>query len=407
MFSGSEAIDLNVRAARDDKETRLANELIANESEATGYTDRWSVNWGQGYPGFAPEHTRLAYWRDELAGALRIHSETIRLGEARLKVGGLGWLTTTARHRDKGIGRRLLMDALNYLAEHQFHLAMMFGRHNVHYPFGFVHCLPDYMVEVETFEALKHGNPYKTRKARTGDVQTLQRIHNDNDGPVACSILRTSGHFAHRAREFATCYVITDDQGRVNAYFFVEDYGDHLLVDEVGVRAPELCGAVTRACGDIAADQHHGRIRFLVPPSHVFARYFLDHPSLHEIQVLSDGGGMMAIINQSEMVESLIPEWEALIAGSVLRDARTEVTLNIQGEPIRIRVIKGAVDCAPSPGRSRVEVTDREMLHLITGYRHAEDLLATRQFTVGDEARLLLATIFPKRNPYVWPFDRF
>jgi predicted N-acetyltransferase YhbS len=68
-----------------------------------------------GYPNHRPEFTRLAYWEGELAGTLRITSDTIRLGEARLHMGGLGWVSTAETHRHKGIARELLADTMNFL----------------------------------------------------------------------------------------------------------------------------------------------------------------------------------------------------------------------------------------------------------------------------------------------------
>jgi hypothetical protein len=46
-------------------------------------------------------------------------------------------------------------------------------------------------------------------------------------------------------------------------------------------------------------------------------------------------------------------------------------------------------------------------MHLVTGYRFLDDVLAQRRRILSPEARLLLAALFPKRTPYVWLLDRF
>ena len=46
-------------------------------------------------------------------------------------------------------------------------------------------------------------------------------------------------------------------------------------------------------------------------------------------------------------------------------------------------------------------------MHLVTGYFHVEDILAKRRRMITAEARALLEVTFPKRDPYVWQFDRF
>jgi len=120
-----------------------------------------------------------------------------------------------------------------------------------------------------------------------------------------------------------------------------------------------------------------------------------------------DRGGMMAFIDVGESLESLIPELESLLAKSAARDYRTEVTLLVDKEPFRVRANRGAVDVAQVSGCNKTSVSGAELMHLITGYRHVEDILNAQRRIVAPEARALLAVLFPKRSPYVWTFDRF
>lgn len=406
-FGQSTAVDLSVRPPRDKEELHRANELIHRAWEAEGRDDRWRVDWGKGYPGYAEDHARLAFWKGELAGALRIHSETIRIGEARLKAGGLGWLSTETRYRERGVARGLLLDALEFLREQRYHVAMLFGKPHVHYPWGFHTCLPDYTVVIETRSALKHESPYRVRAGGAGDMRVLQRMHSDNDSATACSILRLSGHFVNKAKEFTSSHVLTDTEGRIVGYYFAQDCGTYLEVEEVGVTDTSICPAILRHCGEMAAEGSLGTIRFRVPPTHLFARFMLEEPSVHETEVLQDGGGMLAFIDIPETLESMVPEWEEQLGRTLIRDARTEVTLVIEGQPIRVRANKGALDVAATSGTSRVSLSTRELMVMLTGHRSAADILEGRFGLVGGDARQLLQAIFPKRTPYVWMFDRF
>ena len=81
-----------VRAVATNEELRLANDLMAKSQSADYFSAlRWLETSGAGYPGYVREHTRIALRGGEIAGALRLNTETIRLGEARLKTGGIGW----------------------------------------------------------------------------------------------------------------------------------------------------------------------------------------------------------------------------------------------------------------------------------------------------------------------------
>ena len=115
----------------------------------------------------------------------------------------------------------------------------------------------------------------------------------------------------------------------------------------------------------------------------------------------------MTFVDVGEALESMIPEWESLLARSAARDDRAELTFVVNNAPYRIRANCGAMDVANVPGKNKVGLTAAELMHLVTGYRLAQDVLAARRRIVTPEARALIGVLFPKRAPYVWHFDRF
>lgn len=401
-------MELAIKPAESEEELRLANDLIAKEHAAeSAMTRYWIESCGGRHPGQETEHTRIAVWKGEVAGALRINTETMRIGEARLRVGGLGWLTTASRHRGKGIAALLMQDALAYLKLHGYHTGLLFGHQEIFRRFGFVTALADYTVLVDAVEAARFDSPFKLRPAKPGDIAALQKIHAANDSATDCSILRTRAHLTSKWHRCADWTVLIDAQGKVLAYFAARDGGDHLAVVEVGVSDGGVCGGVLGACARVAADRGFARTRFHAPPSHPFARFLLQFRSVHETHVLGDGSGMMTLVDIGETLESMIPEWENLIAQSAARDLRTEITFVVDGASYRIRANRGAIDVASMPGRNKAGIGRADLVHLVTGYRHAGDILADRRMLLSAEARTLVHRLFPKRDPYVWHFDRF
>ena len=402
--------DLRVKPVETDEELRLANDLMAKAHYADYFAAlHWLETCGAGYPGYHREHTRIAVWKNEVAGALRMNTEIVRIGEARLKVGGFGWVTTCTRHRQKGVCRALMVDTLQYMRDHNYHVSMLFGIPNFYHRFGFVTTLSDHSIIMDLEEALTSIYArYRMRDAKPGDILAIQKLHAANDAEVTCSLLRSCAHLTNKWDiRGKGMRVLTTEQGKVVAYFLARKDGDHLTVEEVGFADMAACEQVLGASARIAADEAVGRIHFLVPPSHPFAHFLLLYKTTHQMQVVRDTGGMMAFINLGETLENLIPEWENLLARSALRDARTEFTVLVDGSPYRLRANRGAIDVAQFPGKNKVSVTAAELMHLVTGYRHAEDILATRRRLITTEARALISALFPKHNPYVWLFDRF
>jgi len=415
-----------VRAVGTDEELHLVNDLMA-KVHFPGYFDglEWLESCGVGYPNFLREHTRVALLDGEIAGALRISTETVRLGEARLKMGGLGCVTTAPHHRHKGVARTLLSQSLAYMRRHGYHVSMLFGIPNFYHRFGFAVTLAEYAIVVSAAEAATPGpHSLKTRPAKPGDIRALQKLHNANDAGVACSLLRSTAHITNKWEHWAKHLdVLTTAQGKVVAYVSAVCRGEDLVIEDLGVaEAPyqpghasaltgsgrlDVCRALLAHCAKRATKEAVTRIRFLLPPPHPFARFLLQYASSHEMRLERNCGGMMALVDVPEALESMIPEWEHALARSTARDMRGEFTLCVDRATHRIRANRGAVDVAPFSGKNKVGLTAGELMHLITGYRHAADILASRRRAITSDAKTLIAALFPKRHPYVWPFDRF
>ena len=401
--------DVEFRAVQSDEELRLANDLMAKVHFQDYFAAlRWLETCGAGYPGFLREHTRVAVCHGEIAGALRLNTETIRIGEARLKMGGFGWVTTAPRFRKMGIARNLMQDTLGYLRQHRYDVAMLFGIPNFYHRFGFAVTLAEYAIAVDVAEGARFACDYRVRTVKPGDIAALQRLHHANDTDVACSLIRTAAHITNRWEQwYKTIHVLTTPQGKVCAYAHAEVESGALRVSELGVLDPPSYAGLLSACAGIATERNVGRMRFQVPPGHPFARFLLQIKSTHEMRIERDAGGMIALIDIGEALEHMIPEWESLLTRSALRSVRAEFTLVVNRLNYRIRANRGAIDVSASTGRNKVSVNQAELVHLLTGYRYVDDIVMARRRFLQPEAREMLSALFPKRNPYVWPFDRF
>jgi len=423
----NDAPDLVIKPAETDEEMRLANDLMA-KSHCADYFEgvEWLETCGVGYPNFLREHTRIALRNGDLAGALRITTETVRVGEARLRMGGLGWVTTVPRHRHRGVAYALIDNTLGYMQRHGYHVSMLFGIPNFYHRFGFVTALAEYAIVVAASEAAVASRaPFKVRPAKPGDIRAIQKIHNANDTGVACSLLRTAAHITNKWDRWSEgLKVLTTEQGKVVAYVNAHRGQDELTVIDLGVAetafqprgasaaqvftaSTKVCSGLLATCAELAAGEAVGRIRFQIPPPHPFARFLLKYTSTHEMRIVRDSGGMMAFVDLGEALESMIPEWESLLARSAVRKYRTEFTLFVDNKSYRVRANCGAIDIAPASGKNKVGLSTAQLMHMITGYRHVEDILTARRRIITPEARALLAVLFPKRHPYVWHFDRF
>jgi predicted acetyltransferase len=404
--------DLILKGVTAAEEQRKAHDLMAGAHFGEFHeAHRWLESAGLGYPGFRREHTRIALLKGEVAGALRLTTDTIRIGEARLKMGGLGWVTTAGHHRHKGIARELIRDTLHYMHEQHYHVSMLFGIPNFYHRFGFVSTLADYVTslplrETDGLEDAREARQWREREGKPGDIPAMVRIHNSNDTDTACSVLRSAAHLSNNWRLWKGGRVITDRQGKVIAYFLPEVRENDLHIKDLGVTDPDSCAALLSVCARAARDASVAMMRFAAPPEHPFIRYLMQYRSTHEMKLTRGQGGMMAFVRLEEALESMIPEWESRLQYAAVRDARSEVTLLVDKKPYRIRSGRGAMDIAPGSGRNKLSLSSGELMPLVTGYRYLDDILSRERRILGPDARALLAVMFPKRTPYVWMMDR-
>lgn len=401
--------DLVVRGAVSTDDSTLALDLIAkcfgpNYFAVVRRLDTLAA----GYPGFHREHTRVAYKQGQIVGAMRITTDTIRIGEARLKMGGLGWIAVNDQFRGKGIASAMIEDALAYMRDHHYHVSMLFGVVDFYHRFGFTTMLSDFLTSVSVLEAeIAEHRPYKLRAGKPGDIRAIQKLHNADENEVACSIVRSAAHLTNQWERWKAVRVITDDQGKVQAYFLPQTTREGLLVEELGLANHDACGSVLHACAQLALEAHAPQIRFAAPPCHSFLKYLLQYESKHEMHVKRNRDGMMAVIDLEETLESMIPEWENGLARNALVRERAEVTLLIDKKPYRVRANRGAVDVTPNSGENKMSISRAEFVQLLTGYRYLDEILLSRRRILNSAGKALLGVLFPKRIPFVWPVDHF
>lgn len=401
--------DLEVRGATTPDDTTLALDLMAKTFGPNYFALVRRLDMlARGYPGFQREHTRVAYRQGQLIGALRITTDTIRIGEARLKMGGIGWVSVDDQFRGLGIARALLADAMAYMRTQNYHVSMLFGVVDFYHKYGFTTMLSDYLTSVDVLEA-EHAEhiPYKVRLGKPGDIPAIQKLHNAGESDVACSIVRSSAHLTNQWERWKEVRVLTDQQGKVLAYFLPKSTRDGLWVEELGLVGREACGALLHACAQLGLEEHAPQIRFAAPPCHVFLKYLLQFESKYEMNVKRNRDGMMAVINLGETLESMIPEWESGLAHTALARERAEVTLLVDKKPYRVRANRGAIDISANSGDNRVSFSGAEFTQLLTGYRYLDEILLSRRRLLNTTGKALLGVLFPKRLPFVWPVDHF
>lgn len=401
-------LGLTVRAAETKEELHRATTLMTSaHPRELGHPCDWLRSNGSTYPNFKREHTRIAIWNGELVGALRISTDTLRIGEARLRMGGLGWISIAPRHDAESIRETLIRHTLNYLKIHRYHIALLFGPSNIYEALGFIGALTDYHAEVDCSKTPKPLCRTRIRPIKPGDIPSIQRIQSANASDIACSILRESAHFANQWERIKSATVITDAQGKVEGYILLMNGIGQLHIDEIeGLNATANRELLAYAYS-YAAERLIPRLVFHAAPNHPVLQSIMSVFTPESVQLGSIMAGLFSITDLGETLESMIPEWESRISRSLLREMDCEVTLLLGAKPYRIRLHSGAIDIAPQSGRNKFSVAVSSFTQMLTGYRDIREGWSEDRRLITREGRAMLEILFPKRSPYMTLLDRF
>lgn len=402
--------NLEIRAAKNQSEVKEAMQLMASVAPLDSFVaNNWLNYMSSRYPNFNNEHVRIAIYKGKIVSTLQITTDVIRIGEARLKMGGLGWVSTDVQYRNKGIASALIQNAVQYMTANSYQVSMLFGIPNFYHRFGFISTLPEYYANITTRELLTiKPIPHKIRKVKPGDILLLRKIHDEEDVDVSCSIIRTQAHFTVKWKEWSRAKVITDLNGKILGYFLPKITDKNtLLIEEIGSINIEVSDTILFEIGKLAEKEKVGMVQIAAPPCHLSIRTLIKRRSIHETHYKRDEGGMMAIINEEETLECMTPEWEKLIQQKSLIDKEDEVTLIISGTPFCFHFRKGSIAIFKKLGKNKISIDRTDFVRLLTGYQYTEDVLNKKWFVLSSTAREFLNTIFTKRCPYVWQMDRF
>jgi predicted acetyltransferase len=143
-----------IKGVETAEELDAAKDLMARVHFSDYYQGmRWLDITDQGYPEYKREHNRMLFADGELAAALRLFTYTVRIGEARLKMGGFGCVTTAGPMRQRGYAAMLMGDSMRYLHAHGYHVSTLFGIADFYHRWGFASALPEYASVIEVREA--------------------------------------------------------------------------------------------------------------------------------------------------------------------------------------------------------------------------------------------------------------
>ena len=411
--------NLIVRGVRSQAEMIAANRLVARTQQ---FDERKALAWlesaGQAWPGFEFEKVRVALADDQIIGALRVIDVPLRIGEARLRAGGIGWVSTHAAFRGMGICSALMADAHAFMAINGYDLALLFGIPDLYQRYGYVSAIPERSIVVDV-KSLPTDliRRHSTRGFLADDIPAMLAMHDAAEREASCSIVRHREWVSAQAMssepktplfpDWPGTVALTDAADQFAGWLMPQVGEDEYHIKDLGAGDLSACESLLVAAASRASQAGYSRVRFHVPPFHLFARYLERFNSTHETRVFRQSEGMLAIIHVIQTLSAMIPEWRVRLASWQSGQRSWQLHLVVEGVPIAIVFEQGEIRIGPSKSTSGLHIERTELLLLLTGCHRAEDTLSSRWSNLDIEQRRMVEILFPRREPFIWPIDHF
>jgi predicted N-acetyltransferase YhbS len=414
---------LEIRGIRTEDELRAVADLYAKAFR--GYEHHYRLyleNVLKGVPRSQWRLSRTMWTPDgDPVAHMRICDRTMRLGAAMVRVGGIGDVCTHPFRRKAGLMRRLFEHVLDFLRDESYDLSILWGIPRFYDKFGYIVALTDDTIQMPRRQVARLAGPYRGRRAKRADADALWRLFKAELARRDGAMERSRKQWLADAIGDKWTRVLTDDRGRLRAYYQASPDGDALVLSEVSLGTTPRAETIRSLLADmVKTARRHEKptLRFGLPPSHPLGQFAVADGCEIRREIGHRGGAMARIGNLQVLRASLIPEWERLLAASPAADwsGRLRLTVSDPTEPhgggggTFDLVIRGGTVAVEQPRRRtavRLVADQDKLTRLILGFHDLDAAALLGEVNAPPAAEHIVKTLFPRRDLLISPADHF
>jgi predicted N-acetyltransferase YhbS len=364
-------------------------------------------------PGTRPEFHRFARVDGQVVARVKVVEQITRIGRARFRMGGLGDIQTDPAHRGRGYASACINDTIDFMRGDGFDVSFLFGISDFYHRFGYVGCLPDYVLRLKVRDLEGLNIPF-TVEAPSGRPKArllteVARLYEAAAEGTPATVVRD------RMRVSRGLVVFREKRAarRVRAYI-VQRKGS--LV-EAGLAPGDdaAAGAILAWLRDRCIERLDAKLTLEdIPPAHPLARFARRFNHAFKRELTWNGNGMGRLIDTRSFLDKITPELEARLSSAGIDDeCRLHFTLTPDSGAKRTRkadeqslILGGGHHFAMARRgvmSAKVTCSEGALIQMALGTL-AYDAIPGVEVS-GDKA--LVRAVFPEAAPAIWPLDHF
>ncbi len=343
---------------------------------------------------------------------LTIVDFVMRVGAARLRMGGIAGVGTDENHRFRGYSRKCMDAAVAHMASEGYDCSMLFGIPDYYPKWGFATAVPWYRV-VATTEALERAGA-----GATLDARPLGR--EDHEAALALEEAFTDLRSGSIDRRATGAPLFTKGSGWDSAPrpmgvfcpkkglvgYYVTNVDNAGVVSELSVRDRRWASEVARSLAEDLKREERTEAEMLLPPDHPFAEYLKRFGVRCEVTYPYQQDIMLRVCNLAPMMRKVAVELERHL-GLHPCDALGTLTFETDLGTVTLRSQQHRVEVSEEPCRPAIRMPQWALMQVLMRYRSLADALTETGVETTDDIPEAWMRLFPRSYPFIWKTDAF
>ena len=373
------------------------------------------------------DQSRVCVVDGKIVSYVRVSHRSMYIGEAVVKLGGIGMVVTSEDYRRRGYSSALLRDAIAYMETQNYDLSLLFTTIQPFYmPLGWA-SFPQTNFELELHDKKTFAlSGWKSRPFDLErDLTQISQIYDEHNKGRTGTILRSENLWrdGYSQQVGMLPSLVVEKDGQIGAYanlaFPDEDQGiDAYLATyypnlrEVGCRSTALdsllplCHAILEAAYERDVESISGRL-----PRHHPMTLLLSEESGSPLSFSIHERVMYRVISLEKLFQKLIPKFEAELTSSAMADRSGSFYFIVGDQGCTLNVNQGKVAVtANDSGRTKVALDTYHFLKVLFGdatFGQLDELNRIKGINLQPDEKALLSILFPKDEPTHWICDYF
>lgn len=371
--------------------------------------------------------SRVCVVDGKIVSYVRVSDRSMYIGEAVVKLGGIGMVVTSPEHRGRGYASALLRDAIAYMEAQSYDLSLLFTTIQPFYmPLGWA-SFPQTNFELELYDKKTFAPSGWTSRQFDieRDLTQISQIYDEHNKGRTGTILRSENLWrdGYSQQVGMLPSLVVEKDGQIGAYanfaFPNDDQGiDTYLATyypnlrEVGCRSTNpdsllaLCHAILEAAYDRSVESISGRLTRHHPMT-----LLLSEESGSPLSFSIYERVMYRVISLRRLFQKLIPKFEAELTSSGMADRSGSFHFTVGDQDCTLNVNQGKVAVTTNgSGRTKVKLDTYHFLKVLFGdatFGQLDEFNRIKGLNLQPDEIALLSTLFPKDEPTYWICDYF